>query len=375
MPATTTDYARCKIYSLAHEKHGHILVKYTTSPSMEECLANHKKRSKSSPSNLYKWINANGGWESIEIHELETYPCSCNEEAHSRISLWIDKLQPITQLIHETYKNDNYQNGKIYKFINTDGDVVYVGSTKNSLEKRMSMHKYNYNHVEGMQQNLYRWLRENGGFESITIELVEKYPCATKQELEARERYWIEQLKPITNHIIPTRTKQEYKQLPESKEKDKEYREKNHKTILEKQKEYRETNKESVAQCKKNWYEQNKEKVKERMRQNYEANKEAKMEYQRQYSSQNKDKIAEQKKLYQAAHAEEIRQKQKEKRARMDPEQVRAYNLAYREKQKQERAFCELCQVDTMKAIFHKHLKSKRHIANAEKAQIHESAI
>lgn len=45
----------------------------------------------------------------------------------------------------------------------------------------------------------------------IDIILLENYPCKDKNELHARERYYIEQYKDsIVNKVIPTRTIQEY---------------------------------------------------------------------------------------------------------------------------------------------------------------------
>jgi len=43
---------------------------------------------------------------------------------------------------------------------------------------------------------------------TVAIELLEDYPCDTKQELGARERYWIEKFRAegvtVVNHNIPT---------------------------------------------------------------------------------------------------------------------------------------------------------------------------
>jgi len=43
---------------------------------------------------------------------------------------------------------------------------------------------------------------------TVAIELLEDYPCDTKQELAARERYWIEKFRAegitVVNHNIPT---------------------------------------------------------------------------------------------------------------------------------------------------------------------------
>ena len=42
---------------------------------------------------------------------------------------------------------------------------------------------------------------------SVTIELLETFPCEMKEQLTARERYWIEKLRadgvPVVNHQVP----------------------------------------------------------------------------------------------------------------------------------------------------------------------------
>lgn len=378
MPAKSTDYSKCKIYSLYHTDKDHvILVKFTTSDSVEECFANHKRRAKSSESSIYKWIQENGGWSAIEIHEHENYPCSNNGEIHERLKYWIDELKPITKHIQESMAQDQYLNGKIYKFVNDANEIVYVGSTKNTLEKRFSMHKYEYTKTHDHQTYVYKWIHNNGGFESIKIKLVEDYPCNSKQELEERERYWIEQLEPTANLNIPSRSKKEYKQLPEMKQKEKEYRERTRDVRLERGKQYRETHKEEVSQTKKDWYEQNKEKVRERMRRNYEANKDKKLEYQRQYSAANPVKIKEKAKKYRQDNPEKIREQQRLKREKMDKDAVKAYHKAYREKMKAEgrmsipkdKKMCEVCNKMILENNFTRHCTSKEHI---EKAKIHE---
>jgi hypothetical protein len=48
------------------------------------------------------------------------------------------------------------------------------------------------------------------GWENVSIVLIEAYPCDNKMEMERRERYWIELLKPSLNTVIPTRTREEY---------------------------------------------------------------------------------------------------------------------------------------------------------------------
>lgn len=359
-----SDYSKCKMYTLTHITDGVILVRYASS-SLEKCLTNHKQRAKMSNSPLYAWIDKNGGWDMIDIHLLEDFPCNSNKEAHDRLMHWINEIQPKSISINKDTELvvSAYQNGKIYKLVSiSDGQVIYVGSTKNVLEKRVSMHKYSSTTEKASPVHI--WIQKNGGWENVKAELVELYPCNSKKELEERERYWIEQLKPITNLILPTRSSYEWRQLPSSKEKEKIYREENIDTINAKRKEYRESHKEQVSQGKKDWYEKNKEKVKERMKRNYEQNKEAKCEYQRRYGQENKEKIAEASKAYREANAETIKQKEKERRDKMDKDAARAYNQEYRAKLRENKIHCEACGLHIMRTSLKNHMKSKMHLEN-----------
>ena len=42
----------------------------------------------------------------------------------------------------------NYQNGKIYKIINENNEIIYIGSTSQKLCKRYSYHKYKAPNIE-----------------------------------------------------------------------------------------------------------------------------------------------------------------------------------------------------------------------------------
>eukprot|EP00971_Amphidinium_carterae_P245450 4873935-Amphidinium_carterae.1 len=48
------------------------------------------------------------------------------------------------------------------------------------------------------------------GVENFYIELIETFPCASKEELRAREGHWIREIGTL-NHLISGRSWQEYK--------------------------------------------------------------------------------------------------------------------------------------------------------------------
>ena len=132
----------------------------------------------------------------------------------------------------------DYAKGFIYKWVCDDLNVEdsYVGSSTN-FNERKRLHKYRCTKVDNPKYEypLYKTMREKGGFENWTMVLIEKFKCEDKHSLEARERFFIEQLKPTLNQRIPTRT-------------DKEYRDDNKETLSEKSKIYRTQNKEKIQQ-------------------------------------------------------------------------------------------------------------------------------
>ena len=79
----------------------------------------------------------------------------------------------------------NYQNGKIYKLVNNTTTDVYYGATCSRLSDRLSEHKSVFKKGKYMTS---RKIFEGG---DVSIILVETYPCDSKDELTARERFWI----------------------------------------------------------------------------------------------------------------------------------------------------------------------------------------
>ena len=87
----------------------------------------------------------------------------------------------------------NYANGQVYRLVNNVDEKYYIGSTCNSLHKRKNGHKRDS--IKFPEQPVYKHLN-TVGWDNVEIILIESYPCNSKAELEARERYWIELLKP-----------------------------------------------------------------------------------------------------------------------------------------------------------------------------------
>jgi hypothetical protein len=182
----------------------------------------------------------------------------------------------------------DYKNGKIYRLVcNTTGDQ-YIGSTTRPLSQRLGGHKTQYKQfLAGKipQQTTSNSILSNNNFEMI---LIEDFACENKNQLERRERYYIESMKCV-NKYKPAQTKEEHKE--ERKEQSKQYYQENQGKILEERKQHYEQNKEEVNEKHRQHYEQNKEEVNEKHRQHYEQNKEKINEKHRQYHEQNKEKL------------------------------------------------------------------------------------
>ena len=100
-----------------------------------------------------------------------------------------------------------YQDGKIYKILNSRTNDVYVGATCQRLAKRMMNHRTRVK--EGKETLLYNKMREIG-VEHFYIELIENYPCENSEQLNKREGDWMREIATL-NEKVAGRTKKEYK--------------------------------------------------------------------------------------------------------------------------------------------------------------------
>jgi len=112
--------------------------------------------------------------------------------------------------------------GYIYKISNPDMNENYIGSTSD-YRKRIVSHKYNTNRCNSIGYNipLYKFIRENGGWNNWESEIIEEIDYDNKELLRKKERNYINENPYSLNCVIPTRTKKEYYQ--DNKEKLKKY--------------------------------------------------------------------------------------------------------------------------------------------------------
>jgi hypothetical protein len=140
----------------------------------------------------------------------------------------------------------NYQLGKVYKIVGNG--FIYVGSTTRPLLcKRLAGHNGMFRCFQNGILNHYYTSFKCLADENHYIELLELFPCNSKDELHTCERKWIEQLDCVNKHI-PLRT-------------DKEYYEDNKEKILKQTSHYRKENKEKIKEYHKQYYFDNKDKI------------------------------------------------------------------------------------------------------------------
>ena len=109
----------------------------------------------------------------------------------------------------DTKLRNKLDNAKIYKIVDNTNDNKYIGSTCKTLKTRLSEHKSDYKRfLKGLYHNVKSFdIIKNNDY---NIELLEDCDIKTKNELLARERFFIENNECL-NKVIPGRTKKEYK--------------------------------------------------------------------------------------------------------------------------------------------------------------------
>jgi hypothetical protein len=145
----------------------------------------------------------------------------------------------------------DYSKGKIYSIRSAHTDKVYIGSTTETLARRLAAHRSSYTSCQNGKRN-YITSCELVQYPDCYIELVENFPCLCNEELGKREGEITRATPNYVNKRIEGRTPAEHYQ--DNKEKigriHKEYYVVNTEQIKKKQKEYRQNNGEQIAQHK-----------------------------------------------------------------------------------------------------------------------------
>ena len=156
----------------------------------------------------------------------------------------------------------DYSNCYIYYIIDSDKVVHYVGSTSN-FNSRKSKHKSICNHENNPHYHLdiYKYIRDNGGFEQFEIIPISKIENVKNQtELSIAERLEMEKFTGLKNMRGSFRSEKEKVEMRKQWKKD------NPEKHAENSRIWRENNPEKYKQHCKKYYEANVEKIKERNR-------------------------------------------------------------------------------------------------------------
>jgi len=126
----------------------------------------------------------------------------------------------------------DYEKGKIYKLYSPSKNLVYFGSTTQTLSQRLAKHVWCFNnnvHLTNADTIL--------ECEDYKIELVEDYPCNNRKQLERREGEFIQNYDCV-NRYVAGRTHKEYCEI---------YDKVNRERLLEYKKQHYQKNKEHAA--------------------------------------------------------------------------------------------------------------------------------
>ena len=101
----------------------------------------------------------------------------------------------------------------IYKLKSMNPEVkeFYIGSTIQKLKKRIDAHKTNYN--KNMNSKVYNYIRDNGGWDTWTYEIIQEHTTTDLRKLRDIENEYCIILKPKLNSIksfIPDKDKETY---------------------------------------------------------------------------------------------------------------------------------------------------------------------
>ena len=193
----------------------------------------------------------------------------------------------------------DYQKGKIYRIWDSSYTKCYVGSTCEELSRRFSSHKRDYKRgaIDKTKYSTSWQLFDEYGVENCIIELIEKFPCNSKEELHAREGKYQREIDCV-NKNIAGRSLRQYNE--DEKDKTRCYRkqryENNKEVILQQMREYQQRNKDKIKEQRQLYYQENKESLKQSAVKNYYSSLEERREKSNEYYKNNKLKILSQRK-------------------------------------------------------------------------------
>lgn len=167
-----------------------------------------------------------------------------------------------------------YQNGKIYSIRSHQTEDIYIGSTINTLPKRLDGHKKSFKSWNDNKKGHYVSSFEIMKYDDYYIELIENYPCNNKNELERQEGIHIRSNDCVNKRIAGRTEKEHYDDNRDKKlQQMKEYQTKHKDEILQQKKEYHINHRDERLQKAKEYRAKNKELISQRDKARYKAKK------------------------------------------------------------------------------------------------------
>ena len=114
----------------------------------------------------------------------------------------------------------DYSTTHFYKIVckDLDNPNMYIGHTTN-FKERKAKHKRTYNNPNSKKYNfpVYKFIRDNNGFDNFEMILIETKQLNNQLEARARERELYEELKPSLNGYKPIRHADDFKEKHEKR--------------------------------------------------------------------------------------------------------------------------------------------------------------
>ena len=171
----------------------------------------------------------------------------------------------------------DYSRTHFYKIVCRDLNIkdCYVGHTTDFNTRKHQHKRTCYDEKDPIHYNfyVYQFIREHGGWENWDMILIDTLECENNLKARAKEREFIEEIKPTLNQIKkPYRTEEEattyrrehYAQNSEEiKQKNRQYRIDNPEKTKATAKKYRDNHKEEASIRNRKWREKNHERIQE----------------------------------------------------------------------------------------------------------------
>ena len=210
----------------------------------------------------------------------------------------------------------DYSKTHFYKIVCKNPEILpaYVGHTTDFTTRKNNHKRTCYNENDRHHNIfLYRFIRENGGWDNFEMILVKTLKCESSQEARQKEREFKEELNATLNQVKPFLTIEEKKEY---------------------KKQWAIENEERLIECRKQYHLNNKEKHNEYSKQYNQEHKEERQEYLKQYYQDNREEIREKEKIKYEENKEQILERNRRWR-KDNKEQQKEYHKQYRENNKE----------------------------------------